>query len=93
MLTKPILNLNLINETPPPVFSRLERPDDGMTGLVEVSRSMLIFRRITTADVTAGKAKAQLDPVVSCLQTLLAALPARLHLSNLRQMRAFLCAH
>ncbi|HEY0810223.1 MAG TPA: hypothetical protein VGD49_08680, partial [Longimicrobiales bacterium] len=59
---------------PRPVLARLETPYDWVRRFVEMLGRMTIPRVITTADMTAGQAKAQVYPVVTHGQTFLAAI-------------------
>jgi hypothetical protein len=43
---------------------------------MKMSCGVLVFRTIAAADVAAGEAQAEVDPVVAHFQALLAALPA-----------------
>jgi hypothetical protein len=68
------IQFNLIDIAPAPVFAGLERPDDRVIGAVEVLPRMLVFGGIATTHVPAFQAQTQVDPDISHLQTLLAAL-------------------
>lgn len=57
--------------------------------MVEVLGGMFAGRLVTTAYVTADKAKAEMNPPPSCPETLFASIrSARLHIMNLFKMRA-----
>ena len=45
-----------VNVTPAPVLARFERLHDGMAGLVEVLRGVLILRRVAAANMTTLEA-------------------------------------
>jgi hypothetical protein len=66
------LHGDLIDETPQPVFTWLERLDDRVRGGVEVLRCVLVLGGITTPDVATNAAEPQMDPGVPDLQALLA---------------------
>lgn len=71
------LDQHLIHVTPPPIFSRLERPDYRVSRRVKVFGCVLILRLIAATYVAAGEALAQVNPPVSCFQTLFTALGTR----------------
>lgn len=49
---------------------------------------VLVFRAVTTTDVTAGKAHSKMDPRIARFQALLAAVCFWRHVSNLVQVSA-----
>src|SRR4030088_3073472 len=56
------LHENLVNETPAPVLSGLERPHDRMPHGVRMQTRMPVGRGITAAHVATGETKAQMLP-------------------------------
>jgi hypothetical protein len=52
----------LIDVAPSPPFAGLERRDDGVADLMEMSRGVAVRRAVTTADVATRQAQAQMDP-------------------------------
>src|SRR5687767_15934490 len=64
----------LVDEAPPPVLPRLERPDDPMADQAGVPAGVLARGLVATADVPAGQAQPQMDPGGPDPQALLAAL-------------------
>jgi hypothetical protein len=64
------LQIHLIDKTPNPILARLEGSDDRMTSIVEVLRGVLVLGIVTTTDMSAGQAKAQVNPGVAGLQAL-----------------------
>jgi hypothetical protein len=70
------LDLHFIDVTPAPVFSRLKGFYDRMMLGVKMLCGVFVFRTIAAADVAAGKAQAQVDPVVAHFQALFAAVGA-----------------
>src|SRR5207302_7307134 len=61
-----------------PVLAGLERLDDRVPRPVGVLRRVLVRRVVAAADVPAGHAEPQVDPLVSGFEALLAAAAARL---------------
>jgi hypothetical protein len=59
-----------------------------MLGCVEMFGRVLVLRRVAAADVPARFAQAQVNPIVSDLQTIFAAIRARRDIANLVQMCA-----
>jgi hypothetical protein len=55
---------NFVNVTPAPVFSGLERSNDGMFGRAEVFRGVSILGGISTTDVPAAQAQTKVQPLV-----------------------------
>jgi hypothetical protein len=70
------LDFHFIDVTPAPVFSRLKGFYDRMMLGVKMFCGVLVFRTIAAADVAAGEAQAQVDPVVAHFQALFAAVGA-----------------
>jgi hypothetical protein len=79
---------NLVNETPHPIFARLDGLHDGMFGGVEMFRGMLVFGRIAAANVTTFAAETQVNPAVAHLQAFFAALCMRMNFLNVADVRA-----
>jgi hypothetical protein len=76
-----------VHVTPAPILSRLEGLDDRMLTFVEMLPGVLQRRGITAADVTAGKAQAQVYPARADSQAFLAAFGTRRYIANHFQMR------
>ena len=86
----PILKIEeeLVNITPTPVFSWLERLNDRVTGGMEMLGGMRILRIVTTAHMPAFQANTQMYPGVTECKTLLAPLGAPADVANLVQVGA-----
>jgi hypothetical protein len=69
--TPPHLSLDLIHIAPGPALSRLDGANQRMRYLAKMPGSMLVLRRITAADMTAGEAETQMDPSVPGLYAVL----------------------
>src|SRR5579863_7650339 len=80
------IELDVIDEAPAPILSRLERFHNGMPGGVEMFGRVFILRRIAATHVAANHTQPQMNPRVVHLQTLLAAVRARLHIFDLVEM-------
>jgi hypothetical protein len=68
---------HFVHVTPRPIFARLKRSNDRMGGGVKMFRGVAIRRRVAATDMSAGKAKPQVDPGRTDLQTILAPVRAR----------------
>jgi hypothetical protein len=73
---------HFVHVTPAPVLSRFKGSHDRMLGLVEVLGRVLVFGRVTAADMTADEAFSQVDPGVAHLKAFFAAFAAGLDLAN-----------
>ena len=82
------LHHDFIHVAPHPVLARLKRFHDGVMHLVKMLCGVLVFRAVTAADVAAGEAQAQVNPVIAHLQALLAALAAGVDIVNFLEMGA-----
>ena len=82
------LDLHAIDVTPAPVFSWFKGFYDRMMLGVKTFCGVLVFRTIAAADVAAGEAEAQMNPVVAHFQALFAAVGAGRDISNFFQMMA-----
>jgi hypothetical protein len=69
-----------------PILIRLEGLDDLVLSSVEMPRGMTVLRLVTATDVATDATKAEMKPLGSHLQTLLAPIARRLYLSDLSQM-------
>jgi hypothetical protein len=78
----------LVGITISPVFALFERPDDRMRRVVEVLGRMFVGRAVAAADVPAGHAHTQVDPVSADLQAIFAAIGTRRHFVNFGKMLA-----
>jgi hypothetical protein len=79
----------LIDKTPTPVFTRLQRFHNRVFGVVKVFGGMFVFGRITTANMAAFHAQAQMDPGVARFQAFLTTLwRMRLDVVNMIEMGA-----
>ena len=81
----------LVDVTPTPVFTRLEGLDNRVVGRVEMLRRVLILRGVTTSDMPANQALAQVNPAIANFQTVLTAIRARCDLSYLIQVTTLYC--
>ena len=68
---------DFVDVAPDPGLAGLEGADEGAGGVVEVTGGVFVLRGVAAADVAAGQAKAQVDPGVACLETVLATLLPR----------------
>jgi hypothetical protein len=73
---------HLVDVAPAPVFARLERTDDRMLRRLCVRSRVAVRRVIASADVTASKTDAQVQPLAADAQEILAALDRGRHVSN-----------
>ena len=64
--------LDLVHIAPGPLFAGLDRTHDRMPGVVEMLCGVFSWRRIATADVTAGHTLAQMHPPSSLFEAFLA---------------------
>src|SRR5580698_9715586 len=91
---KSLVDVDLVDVAPAPIFSGLDRAHDRMTFGVEVGCGMTVLGRIAAANLAALQAHAEMDPGVSDLETFLAALGMRLHmLDMILYVGALCCAH
>jgi hypothetical protein len=81
------LKPKLVNITPAPVLSRLKGLDDRVVGGMEMSGRVFILRVVTAAHMSTGEAEAQVDPGVTDLQAILAAVGTGGDVSYLVEMR------
>jgi len=65
--------LDLVDEAPAPILPRFRRANDRMPGRARMGCRVLVWRAVTTADMAAGLAHAQVHPVPAGRETLLAA--------------------
>src|ERR1700724_861813 len=89
----PILKIEeeLVNITPPPVLSWLERLNDRVTGGMEMLCGMRILRIVTTAHMPAFQANTQMHPGVTHFQALLTASGTRCDLPYLVKVMTLFC--
>ena len=85
------LEHDLIDITPAPIFTGLEGLDNGMAARMEMFGSVLVFRRVTAANMPANKAFAQVYPRVTNFQAILAAISTGRDIPDLIEMRTILC--
>jgi hypothetical protein len=77
---------DFIHIAPEPVLAGFEGLDDWVLGFLEVLSGVFAGGGIAAADVAAGEANAQMNPLAAGFQTFLAALAAGLYFLNLVQM-------
>jgi hypothetical protein len=78
-----------VDVAPHPVLAWFERLDHRVLSLVEVFRSVLVFRAVAAAHVATGFTKPEMNPFVACFQAFLAAIRClRLHVLNRIKMIA-----
>jgi hypothetical protein len=88
------LEIVLVDVTPTPVFPWLDGSHNRVPISVEVGGSVAVLGGITTTDLAALQAHAQVNPGVSDLETLLATLGVRLHVFYMiLRVCTFCCAH
>jgi hypothetical protein len=63
---------DLVDITPDPRFAGFDRANQGMFHFLEMLGGMLVFRRVTTAHVSAGEAQAKVNPGVAHLHAFFA---------------------
>src|SRR5438552_35451 len=68
--------------------TRLEGPDDRVMNGPKMLRGVLVLRGVTAADVAARETQAEMNPLVSSLETVFAAPSARRDLADLLQVGA-----
>jgi hypothetical protein len=56
---------DLVDITPDPGFARLDGADQWMLRMMKMFGGMFIFRGIAASDITAYKAHAKMDPLIS----------------------------
>src|SRR4029077_7445522 len=66
-----------VHVAPAPVFTRLERLNDGVVDGVKMLRGMLVFGIVAAAHMAAGKAETKMHPVIAHLEAFFAAASAR----------------
>src|SRR5215467_7287789 len=86
-----LLEHDLVDVAPAPIFARLEGLDNRVIGGVEMLRSVFVFRRIAAADVPADEALAQVHPGVANPQAILTAVRARCDISYLVEVCTLHC--
>ena len=80
------VQFELVDVTPAPILSRLDRSHYRMLGRMEVLGSVFIFRRIATTDVPTAQAEAKVHPPVAHLQTLFTTSRMRFDVLDLIEM-------
>ena len=88
---KVALEHDLVDVAPAPILARLEGLDNRVIGRVEMLRRVLVLRGVTTSDMPANQALAQVYPAIANFQTVLTAIRARCDLSYLIQMTTLYC--
>jgi hypothetical protein len=81
---------HFVDIAPDPVFSGLDRTDQGMAALVKMLGGVFILRRIAATDVPAYHAHAQMDPGVAHFHALFTDVSVSGRELDLIQMLAFL---
>src|SRR5438105_15849757 len=81
------LELHLVDVTPTPIFSGLERLDDGMARGAVMPGCVPVRRGIAAADVAAGQAEPQVHPSVSACQAFGTALRTGRDLPDFAEVR------
>jgi hypothetical protein len=56
---------NFVDVAPDPRFAGLNRAHDGVLGVMEMFRCMLVLGRIATGGVSANEAHAEVDPAIA----------------------------
>jgi hypothetical protein len=82
------VEFDFVDVAPAPGFARFDRTHDGMLGAMKVFGGVLVFGRITAANVATFHAKAKVNPSVTHFQTLLAAGGVRGDFVDVGEMRA-----
>ena len=67
----------VVDEAVAPLLSRLERADQRMTALARMGARVACGRGVTAADVAAGQADAQVQPLAALAQAVLATVDRR----------------
>src|ERR1700744_221800 len=81
---------DFVDITPAPAFRRIIALDDRMLACMKMLGCVLVGRIVAAADVAAGAADPQMQPLAAGLQAFLAAERARRDLSDASDMRAAL---
>src|SRR6266851_1885762 len=82
------VELDLVGIAPAPVLARLERPDDRMSGLVEMRGGVFVRGAVAAADMTTLHAEPKVHPRAAHAQAVLASVGAGRDLTDLVEMRA-----
>ena len=82
---------DLVEIAPAPAFRRIVTLDDRMLGGVEMLGGVPVGGIVAAADVAAGAADPQMQPLTADFQAFLAAERARRDRANTRDMAASLC--
>jgi hypothetical protein len=91
VLPLPGLQKYFVDIAPAPVFSGLERLHHRMMDLMKVLGRVLVFRRVTAANVTTLEAQTKVDPGVVHFKAFLAAFAAWGDLLDFLQVGTGLC--
>lgn len=79
----------VVGVAPPPVFAWLERADQRMVGVVApVSGRVTVGGAVTTADMTAVHAQAEVHPAAAASEAVLAAVARREHIGYAAEVGA-----
>src|SRR5215469_16103417 len=86
-----LLEHDLVDVAPAPVFARLKGLDNRVVGGVEMLRSVLVFRRIAAAYVPADETLSQVHPCVANPQAILTAVRTGRNISYLVKVCTLHC--
>jgi hypothetical protein len=93
-LEKALVEVDLVDVAPSPVFPGFDGSHDRVPVCVEVRGGVAVFGGIATTDLPTFQTHAEMNPGVSDLETFLATLGVRLHfLQMIFYVRALDCAH
>jgi hypothetical protein len=93
-LEKALVEVDLVDVAPLPVFPRFDGSHDRVSVCVEVRGGVAVFGGIATTDLPTFQTHAEMNPGVSDLEALLTALGVRLHFLNMiLDVRALDCGH
>jgi hypothetical protein len=82
------IQLNLVDETPTPIFARLDGPHNRVLDRVKVLRGVLVLRGIAATNISADHAEPQMNPRVAHFYAFFAYVNFRLPNFDLIHMRA-----
>jgi gamma-glutamyl:cysteine ligase YbdK (ATP-grasp superfamily) len=79
-------DFHLVDVTPSPVLSRLERLHDRVMDGAKVLGCVFVFRAVAASDVPAGETQPEMHPFVAGFQAFLASVRTGRHFSDFLQV-------
>ena len=83
-------NIDLVNIAPSPVFTGLDRLNQGMTSGTKMLGRVMPRRRVATSDVTTRETEPEMQPSTAGLETFLTSAGLRLDIFHLIEMGTFI---